>query len=77
MNIDTGRDFFDIDVADLNKDGTYELLVSWAAEFNGSFVAYEIPEDFRLVPYTSFYVFCIDFISLLINICRHILLYVL
>ena len=51
MNIDTGRDFFDIDVADLNKDGTYELLVSWAAEFNGSFVAYEIPEDFRLAPY--------------------------
>ena len=47
--IDVGANFFDVSFDDLNRDGRTDLLVPINAEINGTLVAYEIPDDFRLV----------------------------
>ncbi|XP_070564037.1 uncharacterized protein [Ptychodera flava] len=38
--------YFDLEVADLNMDGRLDLLVSVNRNFNGTLVAYEIPDNF-------------------------------
>ena len=36
-----------MEFADLNNDGNTDILCTINAEFNGTMVAYEIPEDFK------------------------------
>ncbi|XP_070563360.1 uncharacterized protein [Ptychodera flava] len=38
--------YFDLEVVDLNMDGKLDLLVSVNRNFNGTMMAYEIPDDF-------------------------------
>ncbi|XP_022106944.1 uncharacterized protein LOC110988043, partial [Acanthaster planci] len=39
--------YFDIELVDLNMDGSLDLLLSINSETDGKLVAYEIPRDFR------------------------------
>jgi len=47
--ITSGREFYDISIADLNNDGKMDVLVTVVAEIGGSVEIFEIPEDFRNV----------------------------
>ncbi len=47
--IDTDQWFFAISLDDVNLDGRLDIVTTWNSNNNGSFVVYEIPDDFRLV----------------------------
>jgi len=45
--IESGRQYYDIEIVDINKDGKNDLLVTVAAQNGGSVEVFEIPADFR------------------------------
>lgn len=48
----TAGALFDVEINDINGDGKEDLLVV-SNGMNGSVLAYEIPNDFRLVHYVA------------------------
>ncbi len=46
--IDTGHWYFSLSMSDVNMDGKVDIVTTWNSNTNGSFVVYEIPDDFRL-----------------------------
>ncbi|XP_072172656.1 uncharacterized protein [Diadema setosum] len=47
-----GESYFDAYVADVNRDGRRDLLVTASSEVNGKLLAFEIPDDFRTENWT-------------------------
>jgi len=47
--IETGSEYFDLSIVDINRDGKVDILVTVVAQTGGSVVVWEIPDDFRLV----------------------------
>jgi len=46
--LETGREYYDLTIVDVNRDGNVDILFTVISQTGGSVEVYEIPNDFRL-----------------------------
>jgi len=47
--LETGREYYDVTIVDVNRDGNLDVLFTVIAQTGGSVEVYEIPDDFRII----------------------------